>query len=68
MEELLNRIDGYLSIQEKKERIDESLQVPSDMKEVIEFVKNSKDMNRTLLLLEPDVREEVKKFIDGGII
>lgn len=68
MEELLTRLDGYLSIQEKKERIDEALEVPTDMKEVIEFVKNSKDMNRSLLLLEPDVREEVKKFIDGGLI
>jgi hypothetical protein len=68
MEELLNKIDGYLSIQEEKERIDESLQVPSDLKEVIEFVKNSPDMNKALNLLEPNVKKEIEKLIDGGLI
>ena len=68
MEELLGRIDNYLDTQTKKERIEESLNIGSDIKEVIELLKKSDNKEEILSLLDKDVREQVKKFIDGGLL
>jgi hypothetical protein len=68
MAELLSKIDNYLDIQDKKERIEESLHVSSDIKEVIELVKKSENKEETLKLLNRNVREQIKKLIDGGLL
>jgi len=68
MEELIGRIDNYLDIQTEKERIEDSLYISSDIKEIIELVKKSDDKERILSLLDNDVREEIKKLIEGGLI
>lgn len=68
MEELLFKINNYLDIQDKKERIEESLNISSDIKEVIELIKKSSNKEGVLRLLNRDVREEVEKLIDGGLL
>lgn len=68
MAELLNKIDNYLDIQSKKERIEESLLISSDIKEVIELVKKSDNKEGILKLLDKNVREEIKKLMDGGLL
>jgi hypothetical protein len=68
MEELLSRMDNYLDTQKKKERIELSLNMSSDIKEVIELIKKSDDKEEILSLLDEDVRKEIEKLIDGGLI
>ncbi len=68
MEELISKIDNYLDLQYKKERIEESLHVSSDLKEVIDLVKKSKDRESILCLLDRNVREEIQILIDGGLL
>lgn len=68
MEELLFKINNYLDIQDKKERIEESLNISSDIKEVIELIKKSSNKEGVLRLLNRDVREEIEKLIDGGLL
>ena len=68
MEELLGRIDNYLDIQNKKERISESIYISSDIKEVIELVKKSEDRDKVLSLLDEDVRNKIEKLIEGGLL
>ena len=68
MEELLGRIDNYLDIQNKKERISESLYISSDIKEVIELVKKSEDKEKILSLLDENIRKEIQKLIEGGLL
>lgn len=68
MEELISRIDNYLDIQTEKERIEDSLYISSDIKEIIELVKKSDNKEDILSLLNKDVREEIKKLIEGGLI
>jgi len=68
MRELLNRIDDYLDIQTKKERIERSLYISSDIKEVIELIKKSDNKEDILNLLDKDIKQEVEKLIDGGLL
>lgn len=68
MEELLRRMDNYLDTQKKKERIELSLNMSYDIKEVIELIKKSDDKEEILSLLDEDVRKEIEKLIDGGIL
>jgi len=68
MEELISRIDNYLDIQTKKERIEQSLHMSSDIKEVIELIKKTNNKDGILRLLDEDIRQEIEKLIDGGLI
>lgn len=68
MEELISKIDNYLDIQDKKERIEESLNISSDIREVIELIKRSDNKEGILRLLDEDIREKVEKLIDGGLL
>jgi hypothetical protein len=68
MEELISRIDNYLDIQSKKERIEQSLYMSSDIKEVIELIKKTDNKDGILRLLDEKIRQEVEKLIDGGLI
>lgn len=68
MEELLSRMDNYLDTQKKKERIELSLNMSSDIKEVIELIKKSDDKEEILSLLDEDVRKEIEKLIEGGLL
>lgn len=68
MAELLSKIDNYLDIQNKKERIEESLNISSDIKEVVELIKKSDNREGLLRLLDRNVREEIEKLIDGGLL
>ncbi len=68
MEELIDRISNYLDIQTKKERIEQSLYISSDIKEVIELIKKTDNKEGILRLLDENIREEIEKLIDGGLI
>jgi len=68
MEELIDRISNYLDIQSKKERIEQSLHISSDIKEVIELIKKTDNKEGILRLLDENIREEIEKLIDGGLI
>jgi len=68
MAELLSKIDNYLDIQNKKERIEESQNISSDIKEVVELIKKSDNKEGILRLLDKNVREEIEKLIDGGLL
>jgi hypothetical protein len=66
--ELIGRIDSYLDIQDKKDRISESIYMSSDIKEIIEVIKKSDDRDRVMSLLDKDVRNEIEKLIEGGLL
>ena len=68
MAELINRIDSYLDIQGKKERIEKSQHISSDLKEVIELIKKSDNKEGILSLLDKNIREEIEKLIEGGLL
>jgi len=68
MAELINRIDSYLDIQSKKERIEESLHISSDIKEVVDLISKSDNKEGILRLLDKDIRQEVEKLIEGGLL
>jgi len=65
---LLEKIEGYLNIQERKEAISLSLNINNDLRDIIEMVKNSQDRDKTLSMFSDEIREQIKKLIDGGII
>jgi hypothetical protein len=68
MEQLLEKIDKYITIQEKKDAIDMSFNSNSDLKDIIEIVKNSKDREKTLSIFNEEIKEQIQKLIDGGIL
>ena len=68
MKQLLEKIDKYLLIQEKKERISLSLDMSSDIKDIIEIVRKSDDRDKTLSMFSKEVQEQIQKLIDGGIL
>ena len=68
MKQLLEKIDKYITIQEKKDAIAMSLNPNSDLKDIIEIVKNSKDREKTLSMFNEQVRDQIQKLLDGGII
>ena len=68
MKQLLTKIDKYLLIQEKNDAISLSLNSNSDIKDIIEIVRKSDDRERTLSMFNDDIREKIKKLIEGGII
>lgn len=68
MEILLEKIDRYLTVQEKKDAISLSLDSSKDIKDIIEIVRKSDDRDKTLSLFNEDVREQIQKLIDGGIL
>jgi len=68
MRQLINRIDKYLSVQEKNEAISMSLKSNSDLKDIIEIVRNSDDKDKTLSIFNEEVKEQIHKLIDGGIL
>lgn len=68
MEQLLGKIDNYLEVQEKKDIISISLDSNRELTEVIELVRKSNDIEKTLSLFTPEIREQIEKLIEGGII
>jgi len=72
MKRILESIDNYLLILEKDENIRSCLKAVSknsSIKEIIEIiVKNKNKQEEILLSLDKDKREQVQKFIDGGIL
>jgi len=66
MKQLLNKIDQYLLIQEKKENI--SLSLSNDINDIIEMVKKSDNKDDIISMLNKDVKEQIKKLIEGGIL
>ncbi len=68
MEQLLQKIDKYLVIQEKNDAISLSLKSNGDLKDIIEIVRKSNDKDKTLSMFNQEVREQIQKLIDGGIL
>ena len=68
MEQLLEKIDKYLLIQEKKESISLSHKPDEDLKDIIEIVRKSEDRDKTLSMFSQEVQEQIQKLIDGGIL
>ena len=67
MKHLLEKIDKYLSVQEKKDRIYLSLD-SLEIEVLIEMIKKSSDRENILSLLDENKRKEIQKLIDGGIL
>jgi hypothetical protein len=65
---LIDKIDEYLLMQEKKDAIDLSLNDNKDLKDVIEIIRKSSDKDKIISIFTNDIREQIKKLIDGGII
>lgn len=65
---LLEKIEGYLNIQERKEAISLSLNINNDLRDIIEMVKNFQDRDEALSMFSDEIREQIQKLIDGGII
>jgi hypothetical protein len=65
---LLDKIDKYLVIQEKNDAISLSLNPNKDIKDIIEIVRQSTDRDKTLSMFTQEIREEIQKLIDGGIL
>lgn len=68
MIQLLEKIDKYLVIQERNEEISMSLKPDPELKDIIEMVRKSDDVDRTISMFSEDMREKIKKLIDGGIL
>lgn len=68
MEQLLGKIDNYLKVQEKKDVISVSLDSNKELTDVIELVRKSDDIEKTLSFFTPEIREQIEKLIEGGII
>lgn len=68
MKTLLEQIDGYLTIQERKDAISLSHNSNSDLKDIIEIVKKSTDIDKTLSMFSEEIQKQIKKMLDGGII
>jgi hypothetical protein len=68
MKRLLETIDKYIEIQEKKESISLSLDMSADLKQIIEMVKNSNDREKTISIFNKEVQGKIQELIDGGIL
>lgn len=68
MKLLLEKIDKYLVIKEKSDVISLSLKSDGDIKDIIEIVRKSDNMEKTLSMFNDSIKEQIKKLIDGGIL
>jgi hypothetical protein len=68
MERLLETIDKYIEIQERKELISISQDVSADFKQIVEIVKNSDDKEKTISMFNKEVQQKIQDLIDGGIL
>jgi hypothetical protein len=68
MERLLETIDKYIEIQEKKELISLSQNISADFKQIVEIVKNSDDREKTISMFNKEVQQKIQDLIDGGIL
>ena len=68
MERLLEKIDKYIEIQEKKEIISLSMDASIELEDIIEMVKNSSDREKTISMFNKEVQGKIQDLIDGGIL
>lgn len=68
MKRLLETIDNYIEIQERKELISLSLDESVDFKHIVEIVKNSTDREKTISMFNKEVQQKIQDLIDGGIL
>lgn len=68
MNRLIEQIDKYLTVQEKKERISLSLNISNDLKDIIDLVRKSEDREKTISMFNEEIQKEIQKFIEGGIL
>jgi hypothetical protein len=68
MEQLLEKIDKYITIQEKKEAISLSLEMTTDLKNIIEMVKKSDDKEKTISMFNEEIQKQIHDLMDGGIL
>lgn len=66
MELLLEKMDNYIKLQEKKEEI--SLSLSGDIFDIIEMVKKSKDRDSFISTLNDEVKQQIQELIAGGIL
>ena len=68
MKQLLEKIDNYLCVQEKKDVISLFSNGDINVDDIIEMIRKSSDVNETLSLLDDDMRNKIEKLIEGGIL
>ena len=68
MGRLLETIDKYIEIQEKKELISLSQDISADFKQIVEIVKHSSDREKTISMFNKEVQQKIQDLIDGGIL
>lgn len=68
MKKLINRIDDYLDVQEKKDIISVSFNDKKDINKIINIINKSNNSKKILELFDEEVIEQIKILIEGGII
>jgi hypothetical protein len=68
MELLLEKIDKYIEIQEKKEAIALSTDVSAYLEDIIDMIKKSSDREKAISMFSEEVQKQIQDLIDGGIL
>ena len=68
MELLLEKIDKYIEIQEKKEAIALSTDVSAYLVDIIDMIKKSSDREKAISMFSEEVQKQIQDLIDGGIL
>lgn len=68
MERLLETIDKYIELQERKELIALSQDMSADFKQIVEIVKHSDDRKKTISMFNKEVQKKIQDLVDGGIL
>lgn len=68
MKRLLNKIDGYLDIKEKYDAISLSSKNDDNLNEIIEIIKKSSDKEKSISMFNDDIKQKIKKLMEGGLL
>ena len=66
--DIIDNINMYIYIQEKKDIIDLSLYNSSDLNDIIEIVKNSSDKKKTIDMFNEKIRIKLQKLCHPRIV
>lgn len=68
MKRLLNKIDGYLNIKEKYDVISLSSKNDDNLNEIIEIIKKSSDKEKSISMFSDDIKQKIRKLMEGGLL
>lgn len=65
---ILDKINKYMEIQEKKDTISLSLNYSNNIEEIIEMVRKSDDKEKIISMFNEDIRKKLKSLEEGGLL